>query len=339
MGGRKFLMKRFTHKCLGLITLIGACGLAFTPKANAQVQISPQLVRVSDGVELYLRRREPSWSRETLPPPGSGGNFIVDFYRLGDRYVKVVLSPDYSPEEAEYGLDSFSTHFRAQSSAKLEALGDEGYLWGNAPDHKNVTFRKGNVVVYMTAKLESDAKRFAYEVAAALPEGDRVGLKECSPARMLAAPAPLLKRWVEVSPAGGGFRALLPCDSNSSVNGGGGSFNRDIRTKRGSIAYRVIYSPLSPDEAREVQQMYARDAAGPPYPWLRGVKVISRRRVIAGGLPAVEYVASPPEGGFWRTILVASDTHSYTLMAFSSAEEMIHSAEVEEFFGSFKIVG
>lgn len=334
-----FSAMRLGNYRLTASVLVVTCGLAAALTARAQVQISPQLVKVSDSVELYLRKSNPGWSRETLPPPISGENFIIDFYRFGGRYVKVVLSPGYSPEEAEFGLDSFAAHIRAARNAKLEGLGDEAYLWGDAPDHKNVTFRKGNVVVYMTAKLESDAERFAYEAAAALPEGDRVGLKECSPARMLAAPAPLLRRWTEVSPEGGGFRALLPCDFNSSVKDGGGSFSRDIRTKRGDISYRVIYSPLSADEARKAQQLYARDAAGPPYPWLRGVKVISRRTVIAGGFPAVEYVASPPEGGFWRTIMVASETHSYTLMASSSAEEMLHSAEVEEFFNSFKIVG
>jgi len=307
--------------------------------AVARAQVSPPLVEVADGVAAAVGRSERGWSRETLPPPISGRNFIIDFYRLGGRYVKVVLWPGYSPEEAEFGLDTFAARVRWESRAKLEGLGDEGYLWGNPPDHKNVTFRKGNVLVYMTGRLESDARRFAYAVASALPAGDRVGLVECGPERAPAAPSALVRRWAEASPEGGGFRVLLPCDAEALSTEKGGSFRRDVRTRRGHVSYHVGYTALSPDEAERLRSLYAEDEAGPRRTTLADAKVISRRRFVKDGFPAVEHVEGSAAEGFSRRLSVVTGTHAYTLMASSSSESMLRSAEVEEFFRSFKING
>lgn len=166
---------------------------------------------------------------------------------------------------------------------------------------------------------------------------------QCRSHNRQAAPANEFPSWKEISPEGGGFSISFPApptQTKSEVSGGVIKHRLVIhhklnRERRGGVGFQVDYWQLvgSAQEARS--QISDETISG--YIKALNAKLLSDKKVDVGGYACREVIYKGLEP-YVRTLYLVTDTHVYLVTVTTLSEQDIHSAPVEHFFKSFKLM-
>lgn len=169
--------------------------LASTCSPIAGQSLSPDLDKVSNSIEEYLRQKRPDWKHETIPPgpvgtpPSSSvvvhlwssekcltAEVIIDGENSGKHPVscRIKLAIDRSESESA-ALTRLGIFIRSEPSANPISVGDKGYIWRGS----ELVFVKGKFTFWLGGSLDlrvgdfTNYKEFmdklANEIADAVP--------------------------------------------------------------------------------------------------------------------------------------------------------------------------
>ena len=126
-------------------------------------------------VERTLKDKESGW--KLVNKRISKNNKYVSYgWRSDKSFVSILISVHASADETTRTYKGLPFDFevvglKMKALATVPNLGDENYLWKDS-NHKRIfgiDFRKGNVVVHVSAPSIEIAKQFALHIADAIP--------------------------------------------------------------------------------------------------------------------------------------------------------------------------
>lgn len=127
-------------------------------------------------IENAIRQKAPNWKLEKMQI-SKNGKYVYYRWKSGRSSVTVLMLAHTSSEEVAKNFNAIVDDLEIHGlkmrmlRSSLQKLGDENYLWEGYYDKKvtGVYFRKGKVIVNVSASSIEMAKQFALHVADEIP--------------------------------------------------------------------------------------------------------------------------------------------------------------------------
>jgi hypothetical protein len=127
-------------------------------------------------IEEAVKEKEPEW-KLVHKLVSTSKKYVSSQWKSGKSSVSALTSVHASAEETIRIYRGLPFDFEVVGlnmtvlEARVPNLGDEHYVWKDSDNEQiyGVNFRKGNVVVHVSAPSIEIAKRFALHIAAEIP--------------------------------------------------------------------------------------------------------------------------------------------------------------------------
>lgn len=155
-------------KIVFLALMVVLCALT---KVSAQNNSS-----LFNQIENAIKEKAPKW-KLTQRRISKSNKYAYYAWRLGKSSAAIFISAHPSLEESTKAFKELPSFFEGDGlkmtvlEMGLQNIGDEYYLWEDYYDKRftGVDFRKGKVVVHVSASSIETAKRFALQIADEIP--------------------------------------------------------------------------------------------------------------------------------------------------------------------------